>query len=192
MKQLLIVLSTVLLLSFMTFPCMAQQDVIYACYQKNNGQLRIVENANECRKSEIATSLNTGQARNAAQIALLKWYEANTVTSFPTGAGPTGIAFDGANIYVANGSSNTITKLRASDGALLGTFSTGHNPLGLAFDGANIWVGNVGDNTVWKIRASDGAPIESFSLGYSVFGTMAFDGSSIWVTNWPDGTVSKF
>ena len=36
-----------------------------------------------------------------------------------------GVAFDGANIWVANGGSNTVTKLRASDGALQGTFSVG-------------------------------------------------------------------
>jgi DNA-binding beta-propeller fold protein YncE len=35
-----------------------------------------------------------------------------------------------------------VTKLRASDGTVLGTFAVGSNPVGVAFDGANIWVGN--------------------------------------------------
>ena len=46
------------------------------------------------------------------------------------GSEPYGIAFDGANIWVANYGSNNVTKLRASDGAVLGTFAVGTNPLG--------------------------------------------------------------
>ena len=36
-----------------------------------------------------------------------------------------GIAFDGVNIWVANYGSNNVSKLRASDGALLGTYAVG-------------------------------------------------------------------
>ncbi len=43
-----------------------------------------------------------------------------------------------------------VTKLRASDGANLGTFPVGTRPLGVAFDGANIWVANSGSSTVSK------------------------------------------
>src|SRR5438105_1906987 len=42
---------------------------------------------------------------------------------------------------VANVQSKDLTKLRASDGSVLGTFALGNFPSGLAFDGANIWVG---------------------------------------------------
>jgi hypothetical protein len=34
-----------------------------------------------------------------------------------------GLAFDGANIWTASDNSNTVTKLRASDGAVLGIFN---------------------------------------------------------------------
>jgi len=49
-----------------------------------------------------------------------------------------------------------VSKLRASDGTLLGTFKVGNTPYGMTFDGANMWVTNSGDNTVTKLRASDG------------------------------------
>jgi len=52
---------------------------------------------------------------------------------------------------VTNSMSNTVTKLRASDGMRLGTFSVGSYPLGIAFDGANIWVTNTNSNTVNKL-----------------------------------------
>ena len=45
--------------------------------------------------------------------------------TFNVGTNPTGVAFDGANIWVANNGSNNVTKLRASDGALQGTFNVG-------------------------------------------------------------------
>jgi DNA-binding beta-propeller fold protein YncE len=70
--------------------------------------------------------------------------------TFAVGNLPQSVVFDGVNIWVTNFSSNTVTKLRASDGALLGNFATGQFPEGAAFDGANVWVVNAGDNTVGK------------------------------------------
>src|ERR1700680_3023816 len=87
-------------------------------------------------------SLPGSQAKNPQQIAILHWYAANQTTAFAVGVNPEGVAFDGANIWVANNGSNTVTKLRASDGANLGTFAVGGGPEGVAFDGANIWVTN--------------------------------------------------
>jgi DNA-binding beta-propeller fold protein YncE len=52
---------------------------------------------------------------------------------------------------VANAASNTVTKLAASNGAVLGTFGAGSGPFGLAFDGANIWVTNTDGNSVSKL-----------------------------------------
>src|SRR5271165_4200477 len=86
---------------------------------------------------------------NYEKVALLKWYAANqTGTTFSVGTGPKGVAFDGANIWVTNSNSNNVTKLRAADGANLGTFNVGSIPIGVAFDGANIWVANENSNTV--------------------------------------------
>jgi DNA-binding beta-propeller fold protein YncE len=53
-------------------------------------------------------------------------------------------------MWVANGTSNDVTKLRASDGANLGTFPVGSGPSAIAFDGANMWVANANSNTVSK------------------------------------------
>lgn|GEM_PF-5472132 len=57
-----------------------------------------------------------------------------------------------------------VSKLRASDGAKLGTFSVGTSPLWCAFDGANVWVSNTGTNTVTKIRARDGSVLGTFTV----------------------------
>jgi hypothetical protein len=73
----------------------------------------------------------TTSTQNPLQIAILHWYSANQTTAFKVAA-PGGVAFDGANMWMSNyenGSGGTVTKLRASDGAELGTFKVGNGPL---------------------------------------------------------------
>ena len=50
-------------------------------------------------------------SKNPLQIALLHWYNANLATQFAAAAGPFGVAFDGANIWVTNFAGNTVSKL---------------------------------------------------------------------------------
>jgi len=75
---------------------------------------------------------------NPEKVALLKWFPAYETTSFAVGKSPTGVAFDGANIWVTNQYGSSVTKVRANDGTNLGTFTTGSGPTGIAFDEANM------------------------------------------------------
>ncbi len=140
-----------------------------------------------------STGVDTqGVTANPLQIALLKWYPASQGATFVAGTHPYGVAFDGASLWVANNASNNVTKLRASDGALLGTFGVGTGPESVAFDGANIWVGNQGDNSVTKLRASDGVCVGTcvFSVG-SLPAGLVFDGANIWTANFLSNDVTK-
>jgi sugar lactone lactonase YvrE len=129
----------------------------------------------------------SGLAINPSQVALLKWAPYSGLT-FAVGSKPDGIAFDGANVWVANGGSDTVTKLRSSDGVNLGTFAVGATPFGIAFDGANLWVAN--GSGVTKLRASDGSNLGTFGVGASPLG-VACDGSNTWVASFGSGTVTK-
>ena len=110
------------------------------------------------------------------------------------------IAFDGANVWVTNSSSNTVTKIQAADGAVLGEFSVGPpNPSGIAFDGAYIWVATGGSivhysNTITKLWAADpndpNHKPQTFTVGYLPQG-VAFDGVNIWVANVKSASVTK-
>ena len=62
-----------------------------------------------------------------------------TVETFPLAAGAVGMAYDGANIWVATGS--TVVKV-ASDGTILSTIPVGRSPQYIVFDGTNMWVTN--------------------------------------------------
>jgi hypothetical protein len=59
MKKLFTVMVLVIGMLVVTSPnCQGANNVFYGCYQKNNGQLRIVEKPSECRASEIPISWN--------------------------------------------------------------------------------------------------------------------------------------
>jgi DNA-binding beta-propeller fold protein YncE len=134
--------------------------------------------------------LDAGAHLDPMKIAQLKWYLSNTSTQFPVGSQPYGLCFDGANIWSANFGDNTVSKIQANDGTVLGTFKVGNQPLGVTFDGANIWVSNSADGTVSKLRAQDGVNLGTFTAGRGV-SWMAFDGQNIWAAS-SVGTVTKF
>ena len=70
--------------------------------------------------------------------------------TFSTGSISAGVAFDGANIWVAIFGGSVVTKLRASDGVLLGSVPVAGTPEELVFDGTSIWVTIPFGNTVSK------------------------------------------
>lgn len=112
------------------------------------------------------------------------------VQRLQVGMAPIGITFDGESIWVANSLDNTVSKLRPSDGALLGTFPTGLDPAKMVFDGANIWVACFLSDEVLKFRASDGVIEGTFSTGGHPNG-ITFDGANIWIANNDDATLTK-
>lgn len=133
-------------------------------------------------------------AHTPQQIALLRWYPAiQTGATFAVGNHPEGMAFDGTDLWIANSADNSVTKLRASDGAVLGTFTAlggGTVPDAVAFDGANIWVTDGNSAEVTELRASDGALLANEPVGNGPQG-IAFDGRNVWVANNSDGTVTR-
>ena len=103
---------------------------------------------------------------------------------------PFGLAFDGANIWVADDQAQgMLVKLRASDGAVLGSFLVGGTgPYGIAFDGVHIWVAN-GNNLV-QVRVSDGSVLHTFPTPGTSAG-VAFDGANLWIAEYDGKTISK-
>ena len=127
---------------------------------------------------------------NFLAIAQLRWYGANQAASVTAGTAPQGVAYDGANIWVANANSGNVMKFDATTGALLGTYSAGGNPVALVSDGANIWVANLGSSNVTELKAIDGTLVGTYSVGTLPHG-IAFDGTNIWVANFGSGSVTK-
>jgi hypothetical protein len=159
----------------------------------NGSGLTNLNGANITSGTVTSAQLSPESVPNSSAFKLLgslRWDLLKPQANFPAGNNPNGVAFDGANIWVANAGSNSVTKLRASDGANLGGFAVGTSPRGVAFDGANIWVANSVSNNVTKLRASDGASLGTFTVGTSPLG-VAFDGANIWVANSGSSNVTK-
>ena len=93
--------------------------------------------------------------------------EEGTVGTVPVGSGPHGIAFDGANMWVANDDpdpdAGSVTEL-SPDGGTLGTFPVGRSPQYIAFDGTNMWVTNYDSDTVTEL-SPDGGTVGTFAVG---------------------------
>ena len=72
------------------------------------------------------TATNLGE--KASHGSFLNPETINLLGTYPVGSAPRGLAFDGTNIWVANTGSGNVTKLKASDGALVGTYPAGLDP----------------------------------------------------------------
>ena len=131
-----------------------------------------------------------GTAPAPAKVGILHWYPATDANSFGVGSRPSGVSYDGTNVWVANTDSDTVTKLRASDGAVLGTFAVGSHPVGVTVDRANVWVVNGQSDNVTKLRGSDGTVLGTYAVGSHPEG-IAFDGTNMWVTNSASDNVTQ-
>ncbi|HKF45424.1 MAG TPA: S-layer homology domain-containing protein [Thermoanaerobaculia bacterium] len=101
--------------------------------------------------------------------------------SVTVGNGPQSPAFDGTNIWVPNNSSNSVTVVRASTGAILQTLTAGIAfPTSAAFNGELILVTSAGTAvTLWK--AADLSPLGSVPIG-SGSSYACSDGINFWLT----------
>ena len=103
---------------------------------------------------------------------------------YPVGPNPKGIAFDGTNVWIANSGSGFVTKLRGSDGALLGNINIAGNlggPLRIAFDGTAMWV-TTASGRMERIQINETGPGRAYNGGTNSAG-LAFDGINVWVAH---------
>jgi hypothetical protein len=96
----------------------------------------------------------------------------NIVQTVPVGLFPHYPAFDGANIWVPNFNSNSITVVQASTGNVVATISSDpsnqlNGPSGASFDGERILVTNTNGNSVTVFKAADLSFIANVATGVS-------------------------
>jgi hypothetical protein len=114
-------------------------------------------------------------------------------TTTPLGYAPFGIAFDGANIWIATANSSSVSIVTPGSSLPWTSVSVPvggalSNPFGLVFDGSNVWLTDISLNQVYKLDAA-GAILQTVAVGnMPVFPT--FDGKNIWVPNHSDSSVS--
>ena len=126
------------------------------------------------------------------QIGRLRW-DTDPARPFTVTAGiasPTGVAFDGTNVWVANDGANTVSKLNRVTGAVVGSpVPVGASPVELGFDGTFLWVIDAG-GSVTKVDAVAGTALGTVPLAGNP-SSFAFDGTYVWVGNSASNTLSR-
>jgi DNA-binding beta-propeller fold protein YncE len=120
--------------------------------------------------------------------------------SVSVGAGPEFPAYDGRNIWVPNSSDNSMTVVRASDGAVLQSFSATNGnqnglsqPIQVAFDGQRILVTNFSGSSVSLFKAADLSIIGNVPTpGMTQPLGVASDGVNFWISDYGSNTIGRF
>ena len=145
----------------------------------------------------FGTRLLAQNANNPIEDALLRWYPANITAQFSTTtcSTPSGLAFDGAHMWVACFGSSELMELNTNDGSLAQMIPLANAPSFLLYDGKDIWAANPKNNSVTKVLAN--SPANQTVVALNAPGTepvgLTFDGRNIWVANsaGTGGSISK-
>ncbi len=95
---------------------------------------------------------------------------------------PTGLAFDGQNLWLADIYTDKIYKINPESGKVLKIFdSPGHQPEGLAWDGRHLWHIDSGEKALYKIDPETGRALTILESNSSHPRDLAWDGEYIWI-----------
>lgn len=135
-------------------------------------------------------------ALDRMRAALGKWHSGGAGSRIGLGAAqlPSRMAFDGAHLWVLRFGAASITKIRVSDNAEVGTYPVGGGPLHVIFDGAYLWVEHLGGGiSLTKVKASDGAVAATYTTAaIGDTGSMVFDGTYLWLGEFAGPTLRRF
>ena len=132
---------------------------------------------------------------------------------FPSPASsPSGLAWDGTHLWVADDGTNMVYKVDPADGTVRSSFkSPGSQPRGLVWDGTNLWHSDDATRKLYKLDRTTGATLAAIDapatdavVHVPELGGMAWDGRNLWcgtVDGWSsrmnkmdptDGSVERF
>jgi DNA-binding beta-propeller fold protein YncE len=112
-----------------------------------------------------------------------------TYVSGPAGSQSRGICWDGAYAWVSNLTANTISKIRCSDGTLIGSYATALSPYFSCYANGSVWVGCYNGNVIRKLTAATGAFVGDYAVNLPA--QPCYDGTNIWVTSESGNIVRK-
>jgi hypothetical protein len=73
---------------------------------------------------------NVGDANNGTSVTKMSANDGTLLGTFQVGEAPVGIAYDGANMWVSDYAGNKVSKVRASDGAVVASSRPAQAPAG--------------------------------------------------------------
>lgn len=105
---------------------------------------------------------------------------------------PTGLAWDGSRLWVADLESATLNAVDPSTGRIERTLEApGYQPLGLAWDGKALWVVDGAEKTAYAIDPASGLTVRSLPLDTDAPEGIGWDGSALWTLDARGGVLVR-
>ena len=98
---------------------------------------------------------------------------------------PTGLTFDGKNLWLADNFTDKIYKINPESGKVLKSFdSPGHHPEGLAWDGKYLWHIDSGEKYMYLLDPETGRALSILESNSSNPRDLAWDGKYVWTVDY--------
>ena len=109
----------------------------------------------------------------------------DVVVSFPTpGSCPTGLTFDGKNLWVLDHKSDSLYSIDPASGKVArGLASPGYRSMGLTWDVQNLWVLDGEENLIFQLDLQSGLAKKTLYAPSSGPLGLAWDGKYLWVSD---------
>ena len=109
----------------------------------------------------------------------------------PAGTNPSGVAFGGGSLWVANQGDNTVLRIHPDTSAVLQRWEAGDSPSAIVATETDVWVANAGDATVTRINIVANRIVQPrISVG-SRPEALAVGPGGVWVANSGDNTIQR-
>ena len=156
-----------------------------------SGSQSITETIASLKTYNLDCTNASGTANGSVSVDVL--LSIGTMTTYTgTGAAPSGIAFDGTNMWTANPRGYSVTKITPTGSVTTYTYpysGIDTSPNSIAFDGTNMWTANYAGHSVTKITPT-GSVTTYTGTGARPF-DIAFDGTNMWTANYYGNSVTK-
>lgn len=142
----------------------------------------------------VTRTLDQSLKRGSRRASIKQWwtptYAADGLGLISVGSAPQSVASDGADLWVANFTSNSVSRVRASDGKLLETWTGTTSATGVLVARGLVFVtGSVSPGQLYQIDPTQPAgPVTGTPIG-NFPNEIAFDGHRVWTAN-GSGSVS--
>ncbi|MEW5806958.1 MAG: transglutaminase domain-containing protein [Acidobacteriota bacterium] len=113
--------------------------------------------------------------------------------SFPSpGPSPTGMAWDGKHLWIADMKVHRIFKVRPEDGTVISSIpSPGLWPAGLAWDGSHLWNADTVEKKIFVIDPATGKVLRTMDSPTDAPRGMAFDRNDLWLLDDASDEISR-
>jgi len=127
-------------------------------------------------------------------LSALSWARVGDVLkTLPTpGPCPTGLAFDGKNLWLTDIFTDKIYKINPRDGKVLKSFdSPGSHPEGLAWDGEYLWHIDSGERSMYRLDPETGRALTILESNSGNPRDLAWDGEYVWIIDYRQDILLK-